>query len=165
MRHHRVKHSFGRKSGPRMALVRGLVQSLVEYGRIKTTVVKAKELRRHVERAVTMGKKKTVHARRILMARYPNQKVVGMLVGEVADRFAKTPGGYTRIVKLGPRPGDNAHMAYIEFIDFAPVKASDAPETVKGDKGGVKRAKAASKVVAKRKKTDKKKKIASKRST
>ena len=165
MRHHRVKHSFGRKSGPRMALVRGLVQSLVEYGRIKTTVVKAKELRRHVERAVTMGKKKSIHARRVLLARYPNQKVVSLLVGDIADRFAARPGGYTRIVKLGPRPGDNADMAYIEFVDFAPVKAADAPETVKGDKGGVKRAKTANKAVAKRKKTDKKKKVASKRST
>lgn len=164
MRHHAIKHSFGRKTGPRIALIRGLVHSLVEHGRIKTTVKKAKELRRHVERAVTMGKKKTVHARRILLARYPNQKTVEILVGSLADRFAKRPGGYTRIVKLGPRPGDNADMAYIEFVDFEPKKEA-SPETVKGDKGAVKRAKSDTKVEAKRKKTVKKKKVASKRAT
>ncbi|MGE0761804.1 MAG: 50S ribosomal protein L17 [Bdellovibrionales bacterium] len=164
MRHHAIKHTFGRKTGPRIALLRGLVSSLVEHGRIKTTVKKAKELRRHVERAVTMGKNQNVHARRVLMARYPNPKTVELLVGSLAERFAKRPGGYTRIVKLGPRPGDNADMAYIEFVDFAPAKA-EAPDAVKGDKGAVKRAKVAGKQVAKKAKTAKKKKVASKRST
>ncbi len=162
MRHQRVKHSFGRKTGPRIALLRGLVNSLVEHGRIKTTVKKAKELRRHVERAVTMGKKKTVHARRILLARYPNQKTVDTLVGTLADRFASRPGGYTRIIKLGPRPGDNADMAYIEFVDNE-AKQAAAPETGKGEKGSAKKAKAGGKVEAKRKKTVRKKKVASKR--
>lgn len=169
MRHHVVKHSFGRKTGPRIALIRGLVQSLVEHGRIKTTLQKAKELRRHVERAVTMGKKKTVHARRVLLARYPNQKTVDLLVGSLADRFAQRAGGYTRIVKVGPRPGDHADMALIEFVDYvAPVGKTEVVE-VEGDAKPVKKAvakksKAATKTVAKKKKTAKKKKVASKRS-
>lgn len=132
MRHQVVKHSFGRKTGPRIALIRGLVNSLVEHGRIKTTVVKAKELRRHVERAVSIGKKGTVHARRVLLAKYPNPKTVSVLVDDLGKRFAKRPGGYTRIVKLGARGGDNAPMAFIEFVDYEAPKA-DSAETVKGD--------------------------------
>ncbi|MBT4762998.1 MAG: 50S ribosomal protein L17 [Bdellovibrionaceae bacterium] len=118
MRHKVVKHSFGRKTGPRKALIRGLVEALVENGRIKTTVVKAKELRRHVERAVTSGKPGTVHARRILLAKYPNKNTVAKLVDDISVRFKDRPGGYTRIIKLGPRPGDMADMAYIEFVDY-----------------------------------------------
>lgn len=162
MRHHAVKHSFGRKTGPRVALIRGLVNSLVEHGRIKTTVIKAKELRRHVERAVTIGKQGTVQARRLLMSRYPNTKTVGTLVDDLGKRFAKRPGGYTRIVKLGPRPGDNAMMAYIEFVDYEPPKAEMA-ETVKGEKGAAKTAKAKTKVTAKAKKTTRKKQVKARR--
>jgi len=162
MRHHVVKHSFGRKTGPRIALIRGLVNSLVEHGRIKTTVVKAKELRRHVERAITIGKQGTVHARRLLLSRYPNPQTVSGLVDDLGKRFAKRPGGYTRIVKLGPRPGDNADMAYIEFVDYAPPKAEMA-ETVKGDKGGAKVAKSKAKGTAKAKKTTRKKQVKARR--
>jgi large subunit ribosomal protein L17 len=147
-----------------MALIRGLVNSLVEHGRIKTTVVKAKELRRHVERAVTMGKKGSLNARRVLMSRYPNELTVGNLMGDLAKRMAKRPGGYTRIVKLGPRPGDNASMAYIEFVDYEPPKAA-GDETVKGEKGGVKRAKSGAKVTAKRRKSARKSQVASRRKT
>lgn len=118
MRHNaRVKH-FGRKSGPRKALFRGLVNSLVENGRIKTTLAKAKELRRHVEKAITVGKKQTLHARRLLLSRYPNEKVVSMIMSDIAPRFQDREGGYTRILKLGQRPGDRAEMAYIQFVDF-----------------------------------------------
>lgn len=118
MRHNaRVKH-FGRKTGPRKALFRGLVNSLVENGRIKTTLAKAKELRRHVEKAITVGKKQTLHARRLLLSRYPNEKVVSMIMSDIAPRFQDREGGYTRILKLGMRPGDRAEMAYIQFVDF-----------------------------------------------
>ena len=118
MRHNaRVKH-FGRKSGPRKALFRSLVNSLVENGRIKTTLAKAKELRRHVEKAITVGKKQTLHARRLLLSRYPNEKVVSMIMSDIAPRFQDREGGYTRILKLGQRPGDRAEMAYIQFVDF-----------------------------------------------
>lgn len=123
MKHRARVSTFGRKTGPRKALIRGLVTSLVEHGRIKTTLAKAKELRRHVERAVTLGKKQSLHSQRLLLARYPNQKTVSTIVKDLAPRFKDRPGGYTRILKLGARPGDNAEMAYIEFVDYtAPVK-------------------------------------------
>jgi large subunit ribosomal protein L17 len=121
MRHRaRVSH-FGRKSGPRKSLIRGLVTSLVEHGRIKTTLAKAKELRRHVEKAVTTGKDQTLHAQRLLMSRYPNEKTVGTIMKDLAPRFKDRSGGYTRILKLGNRPGDNAEMAFIEFVDYSPA--------------------------------------------
>lgn len=162
MRHHVIKHSFGRKTGPRIALIRGLVNSLVEHGRIKTTVTKAKELRRHVERAITLGKQGSLNARRLLLARYPNTRTVQGLMDDLAKRFAKRPGGYTRIVKLGPRPGDRAPVAYIEFVDYEPPKAA-GDETVKGDKGAVKRSRALAKTAAKQRKSARKAKVGSRR--
>ena len=128
MRHRARVSTFGRKSGPRKALLRGLVNSLVEHGRIKTTLAKAKELRRHVEPAVTLGKKGTLHAQRLLMSRYPNETTVTILMKDVGPRFKDRAGGYTRIVKVGPRPGDKAEMAYIEWVDFAPKVKSDADD-------------------------------------
>ena len=118
MRHKVKTHSFGRKPAARNALIRGLVTSLVEHGRIKTTVPKAKELRRHVEKAITYGKKGTVHARRVLNSRYPNANTVATIVDDLSKRFEGRPGGYTRIIKIGPRPGDKAEMAFIEFVDY-----------------------------------------------
>jgi large subunit ribosomal protein L17 len=150
MRHRAKRSNFHRRIGPRVALIRGMVYSLVEHGRIKTTVARAKEVRRHVEKAITVGKGDSLHARRLLLARYPNEAVVSKLVGDLKDRFAKRPGGYTRIIKVGARAGDQADLAYLEFVDFTP-KATQA-ETVKGDKG-VKlkmRAKAAGQIKAKK---------------
>ncbi|MCB0363891.1 MAG: 50S ribosomal protein L17 [Bdellovibrionaceae bacterium] len=151
MRHKVDKATFGRKQGPRVALMRGLVNSLVMHGRIKTTLPKAKELRRHVEKAVTMGKKGTLHARRTLASRYPNKDTVKALVDDLGVRFKARPGGYTKIIKLGFRPGDKAEMAYIQFVDFtAPEVAGE--ETVKGDAGAKKREKMAVRGVAKSRK-------------
>lgn len=113
----RVKH-FDRESGPRKALLRGLVTSLVEHGRISTTVDRAKEVRRHVEKAITIGKKGDLAAIRLLLSRYPNQDAVSKIVKDIAPRFATRPGGYTRIIKIGRRPGDTAEMAFLEFVDF-----------------------------------------------
>lgn len=113
----RVKH-FSRASGPRKALLRGLVQSLVEHGRIKTTVDRAKEVRRHVEKAITLGKKGDLATIRLLMSRYPNKDFVMAVVKDLSVRFNTRPGGYTRIIKIGRRPGDTAEMAFIEFVDF-----------------------------------------------
>ncbi len=132
MRHRAKVSHFGRKSGPRKALVRGLVYSLVEHGRIKTTLAKAKELRRHVERAVTVGKRgledgKALHVQRLLMSRYPNDNAVQKIMKDLAPRFKTREGGYTRILKVGLRPGDKAEMAFIQFVDFKPV-AADASE-------------------------------------
>lgn len=132
MRHRRrVKH-FSRKQGARKALVRGLVESLVEHGRIKTTVDKAKETRRHVERVITLGKKGTLAARRLILARYPQDNVVNTIVGDLSVRFKDRNGGYTRIIKLGKRPGDMAEMAFIEFVDYD--FAGKSVEAAKGEK-------------------------------
>ena len=118
MRHRRhIKH-FSRLPHARKALIRGLVRSLVEHERIHTTLDKAKELRRHVERAVTAGKKGDLNAHRLLMSRYPHKDTVSKLVNDLGKRFKDRPGGYTRIIKLGKRLGDSAEMAFIEFVDF-----------------------------------------------
>lgn len=141
MRHRSKRHNFHRRPGPRVALIRGMVYSLVEHGRIKTTVARAKEVRRHVEKAITLGKKATLHSRRLLMSRFPNENVVNIIATDLQARFAKRPGGYTRIVKVGARAGDQSDMAFLEFVDYVP-KAAGGEETVKGDKEAPKRAKA-----------------------
>ena len=113
----RVKH-FSRKSGPRKALLKGMVESLVEHGRIATTVDRAKEVRRHAEKAITLGKKGDLATRRLLLSRYPNKDVVEAIITDISPRFAARPGGYTRIIKIGRRPGDTAEMAFLEFVDY-----------------------------------------------
>ena len=119
MRHRINNQSFGRKAGPKKALVRGLVNSLVEHGRMRTTLTKAKYIRPIIERAVTLGQREnSLHARRILFSMYPNKKTVDSLMNDISPRFKDRPGGYTRIIKLGPRPGDMADMAYIQFVDY-----------------------------------------------
>ena len=133
MRHNRnVKH-FSRKSGPRKALLRGLVVSLVEHGRIKTTVEKAKELRRHVEKAVTIGKAGDLASFRLLLSRLANEATAKKIVDEVSPRFKTRPGGYTRVIKIGRRPGDSAEMAFIEFVDYD-FKAKEKVEEKKQSK-------------------------------
>lgn len=121
MRHRAQVKRFSRSPAARKALIKGLVLSLVEHERIKTTLPKAKELRRHVERAITMGRKGDLHATRLLMARYPNKDTVHKIVNDLSVRFKDRPGGYTRIMKLGNRVGDNAPMAFIEFVDYNPA--------------------------------------------
>ncbi|MBC6415491.1 MAG: 50S ribosomal protein L17 [Bdellovibrionales bacterium] len=130
MRHRKTNSStFGLKYGPRKALFRSLVYSLVEKERIKTTLPRAKSLRSLVEKAVTLGSKGTLHSRRILLKKYPNKKVVSKIVDDLSKRFKTRPGGYTRIIKLGNRKGDQAKKALIEFVDFQFV-----PKPTKEDK-------------------------------
>ena len=116
--HRRLTKHFARKSGPLKALIRGLMNSVIEHGRIKTTVVKAKEVRRHVEKAVTLAKKDDLNSIRLLISRLANPENAVALVKTVAPRFKDRNGGYTRVVKVGRRPGDTAEMAYLEFVDF-----------------------------------------------
>jgi len=119
MRHRKIKTStFGLKQGPRKALLRGLLYSLVEKERIKTTFSRAKTLRPLVEKAVTLGCKSSLHSRRVLLAKYPNKKTVAKIIDDLSQRFKDRPGGYTRIIKLGNRKGDQAQKALIEFVDF-----------------------------------------------
>ncbi|MDE0118785.1 MAG: 50S ribosomal protein L17 [Bdellovibrionales bacterium] len=143
MRHQMQKSSsFGRHRGPRKALLRGLVSSLVEKERIKTTLAKAKCVQPLVEKAVTMGKQNNIHVRRLLFSRYPNKKTVGKIINVLSPRFKSRPGGYTRIIKLGFRSGDQAPVAYLEFVDYeASVKpkiqktsTKEKKETVTPDK-------------------------------
>jgi large subunit ribosomal protein L17 len=116
--HRRSTQYFGRAYGPRKALLRGLMTSLVEHGRITTTVAKAKEVRRHIEKAITVGKKGDTATRRLLMSRLPNVEIVNKIVDDLSKRFAARPGGYTRVIKIGRRPGDTAEMAFLEFVDY-----------------------------------------------
>ena len=119
MRHLKQKSpSFGRHRGPRKALIRGLVQSLVEHERIKTTLPKAKCVRPLIEKAITMGKRGDLHSRRLLLSRYPHKPTVSKIIETLSPRFKDRLGGYTRIIKLGFRSGDQAPLAYLEFVDY-----------------------------------------------
>ncbi len=145
MRHKAQVAHFGRDTDHRRALIRNLVNSLVEHGRIQTTVAKAKELRRHAERAVTMAKKGDLNSRRILLSRFPHEATVQTLMSDLAVRFKDRPGGYTRILKVGSRPGDNAQVALIEWVDYTLPKQEG--------EGTEKSAKPAKKAAAKKKAT------------
>lgn len=116
--HRRLVKHFSRKSGPLKALIRGLMVSLVEHGRIKTTVTRAKEVRRHIEKVVTLGKKGDLNSTRLVIARLANKDLGLDLVKNIAPRFKDRNGGYTRVIKIGRRPGDTAEMAFLEFVDF-----------------------------------------------
>ncbi len=153
MRHKIHSHSFNRKGGPRKALIKGLVISLVEHGRIKTTLAKAKELRRHIERAITVAKDGDIAARRVLLSKIGNETAVNTLVTDIGARFKTRPGGYTRILKLNARPGDMAPMVYIEFVDYELPDATKVAETtVEAAKEAKSKAKARVKIAAKKKK-------------
>lgn len=157
MRHMSNVATFGRKPNQRKALIRGLVYSLVEHGRITTTVAKAKELRRHVERAITLGKRNTLHSKRLLLQRYPLEAAVDRIVDKWAPHFQSRPGGYTRIMKVGRRLGDAAELALIELIDYPSVIVKVTEPKTKGrakkpagdGKSGAKAAKAPRKKAAK----------------
>ena len=134
MRHQRKTIKLGRSQAHRDALLANQVCSLIEHSRIKTTLAKAKAVRPLAEKMVTLGKKKTLHARRTALATLRhNQGAVKRLFDEVAPRAAARNGGYTRIVKLGFRVSDAAPMAFIEWVDNAPVEVQEAvPKTKKG---------------------------------
>jgi large subunit ribosomal protein L17 len=120
MRHQRAGRKLGRDSAHRKALYANLTAALIEHGRIKTTVAKAKEVRPVAEEMITLGRRGDVPARRQALKFLRSQDVVHKLFSEVGPRFSDRPGGYSRIVKLGPRQGDAAEMAYLEFVDYVP---------------------------------------------
>src|SRR5690348_1742770 len=121
MRHHRAGKKLGRDSAHRKALYANLAGSLIEHGRIRTTEAKAKAVKPFAEQMITLGKRGDLAARRQAIAELRSQDVVHQLFADVAPRFAERPGGYTRIVKLGPRYGDAAEMVYLELVDFDPT--------------------------------------------
>jgi large subunit ribosomal protein L17 len=120
-----VNRKLGRTSSHRKAMFRNQLSSLIQSERIITTLPKAKELRPQIERLITLGKNDSVHNRRQVAAIIADNTVVGKLFETLGPRFAERPGGYTRIVKLGPRRGDAAEMAILEFVDYQ-LKGADA---------------------------------------
>ncbi len=127
MRHHKAGKKLGRDSAHRKALYSNLAGALIEHGRIKTTEAKAKAVKPFAEQMITLGKRGDLHARRLAIAELRSQDIVHQLFAEVAPRFADRPGGYSRIVKLGPRYGDAAEMVYLELVDYVPPRAVAAP--------------------------------------
>jgi len=131
---HRVAHrKLGRTTEHRMSLLRNLAASLFIHERIRTTLAKAKELRPFAERLITLSKKDSLHARRRALSIMAHKEAVAKLFRDLSARFADRPGGYTRILKLAPRQGDGAPMAYIELVDFAftPAKEHQAKKDSK----------------------------------
>lgn len=116
MRHRRAGKTLDRKSAPRRALLRNLATSLIVHEHINTTLAKAKAMRPLVEKLITKGKAKSLHARRELMKTVLTEQAVVKLLEELGPRYATRPGGYTRIVKLNARKGDGADMAQIQLV-------------------------------------------------
>ncbi|TXH66533.1 MAG: 50S ribosomal protein L17 [Thiothrix sp.] len=119
MRHRKTGRQLSRNSSHRKALLQSLTNSLLRYEAIKTTLPKAKELRRVAEPLITRSKEDSVHNRRIAFARLRDETVVAKLFTELGPRYKQRPGGYLRIIKCGFRAGDNAPMAYVSLVDGA----------------------------------------------
>lgn len=117
MRHRRLSRRFSRTSAHRQAMFKNMAASLVQHELIKTTLPKAKELRRVLEPLITLAKEDSVHHRRLAFARVRDRDVVTKLFNELGPRYEKRPGGYLRILKCGFRQGDAAPMAYVELVD------------------------------------------------
>ncbi len=129
MRHGHGLRKLNRTSSHRLAMLRNMMNSLLTHETIKTTVPKAKELRRVVEPMITLAKIATVANRRLAFNRLRDRDVVVKLFNELAPRFANRPGGYTRILKMGFRVGDNAPMALVELVDRAPEETAAAADS------------------------------------
>lgn len=130
MRHRRKINHLSRTSAHRKAMLANMASSLIIHKRIETTVAKARALRMFIEPLITHSKNDTTHSRRIVFSQLQNKEAVTELFREVATKVAERPGGYTRILKLRNRPGDNADMCLIELVDFN-VALVAAPEETK----------------------------------
>jgi large subunit ribosomal protein L17 len=120
MRHGKDHRKLNRTPSHRAAMLRNIVTSLLEHEQIRTTDAKAKEVRRMAERMITLGKRGTLHARRQALKTIRSKAVAAKVFDTLADRYRDRPGGYTRIVKLGSRVGDNAPISIIELVDAEP---------------------------------------------
>jgi large subunit ribosomal protein L17 len=139
MRHRRKTVKLGRTAEHRKAMLANQTCSLIEHGRITTTLAKAKAVRPLAEKMVTLGKRGSLHARRRALALLHNNstrtvKAVGKLFAEIAPRSAARNGGYTRVVKLGPRSSDSAPMAFIEWVDLIAAEQTTAEVDTKNSK-------------------------------
>lgn len=119
MRHRKSGKKLNRNSSHRKAMFSNMIVSLLKNEIIKTTVVKAKELRRYAEPIITLAKEDGVSRRRLASTQLRNKEILGKLFSEIGPRFKERQGGYLRIIKCGNRPGDNAPMAYVELVDRA----------------------------------------------
>jgi large subunit ribosomal protein L17 len=135
MKHRVAGRRLDRTTEHRTAMFRNMVTSLLRHERIVTTTPKAKDLRRIAEKVITLGKRGTAHARRLAQRQVRDLEVMEKLFGTLGPRFATRPGGYTRVVRLGRRVGDNADMAMIELVERTP----EAAEGEKEAKGGAAR--------------------------
>ncbi|MCZ6809551.1 MAG: 50S ribosomal protein L17 [Proteobacteria bacterium] len=127
MRHRKSGRRLGRTSSHRKAMFRNMAASLLRHETIKTTLPKAKELRRVVEPLITLAKEDGVAKRRLAFDRLRDKEAVGKLFKDIGPRFKDRPGGYLRILKIGPRPGDAAPMAIVQLVD-GPVGEAQAEE-------------------------------------
>ena len=134
MRHGDKHKSLGRKKAHRDALLSNLASELIVHKRIVTTVAKAKVLRTYVEPLITKGRINTTHQRRVVFSYLNDKEAVTELFSTVAEKVMSRPGGYTRIIKLGARTGDNAEMALIELVDFNEIYGKGKAETKEGAK-------------------------------
>ncbi|BBG29129.1 MULTISPECIES: 50S ribosomal protein L17 [Zymobacter] len=124
MRHRKSGRQLNRNASHRHAMFKNMSVSLVEHEIIKTTLPKAKELRRHIEPLITLAKNDSVANRRLAFSRTRSDAAVGKLFSELGKRYANRPGGYVRILKCGFRRGDNAPMAYVELVDRPVAEAA-----------------------------------------
>jgi large subunit ribosomal protein L17 len=140
MRHGKKVNHLGRKTAHRKSMLANMACSLIEHKRINTTVAKAKALKQFVEPIITKSKLDTTHSRRIVMARLRQKEAVTELFKDVSVKVGDRPGGYTRIIKLGNRLGDNADMAMIELVDYNEIynagKAVKKKTTRRSRRGG-----------------------------
>src|SRR5918911_1615781 len=123
VRHHRAGKKLGRDASHRRALYANLASALIEHGRIRTTEAKAKAVKPIAEQMITLARRGDIHARRQALAYLRSQDIVHKLFSDVGPRFADRPGGYSRIVKIGPRQGDAADMVYLELVDYVAGRA------------------------------------------
>ena len=119
MRHRKSGRTLNRTTSHRESMFRNMVASLFEHEQIRTTLPKAKELRRVAEPLITLGKSPSLSNRRLAYSRLRNRRIVGKLFDDLGVRFKDRPGGYLRILKCGPRPGDNAPMAYVQLVEMS----------------------------------------------
>lgn len=155
MRHGMVNRKLGRTSSHRLAMFRNQLASLIDKERIITTLPKAKELKPLIERLITLGRTDSVHNRRNAARQINDDTLVAKLFDTLGPRFSDRPGGYTRIIKLGPRRGDAAEMAILEFVGYE--IATDEKKAPAPAKGAKKSAKAAKEEEAPAEETSKKK--------
>ena len=131
MRHRKKFNHLGRKAAHRKAMLANMACSLIEHKKIKTTLAKAKALRVYVEPLITKSKNDTTHSRRTVFSYLKQKEAITELFGDIATKVADRPGGYTRILKLNNRLGDNAQMALIELVDYNETYITDKPKKKK----------------------------------